>query len=91
METAKQQNKIAHQIMDSGMSFQLEMLLSSLKREVESGYRVCNPNILVGGSLRNSIYHWIKDDKLPKTKKKAYEYLVKKGYYDFLKTILGKE
>jgi len=87
----QQQNKIAHQIMDSGMSFQLEMLLLSLKREVESGYKVCNPGILVGGSLRNSIEHWIKDASLPKTKKKAYDYLVKKGYYDFLKTILGKE
>ena len=87
----QEQNKIAHQIMDSGMSFQLEMLLLSLKREVESGYKVCNPGILVGGSLRNSIAHWIKDASLPKTKKKAYDYLVKKGYYDFLKTILGKE
>ena len=87
----QQQNKIAHQIMDSGMSFQLEMLLLSLKREVESGYKVCNPRILVGGSLRNSIAHWIKDASLPKTKKKAYDYLVKKGYYDFVKTILGKE
>ena len=87
----QEQNKIAHQIMDSGMSFQLEMLLLSLRREVESGYKVCNPGILVGGSLRNSIAHCIKDNALPKTKKKAYDYLVKKGYYDFLKTILGKE
>jgi hypothetical protein len=87
----EQQNKIAHQIMDSGMSFQLEMLLLSLKREVLSGYKVCNSGILVGGSLRNSIAHWIKDPELPKNKKKAYDYLVKKGYYDFLKTILNKE
>ena len=87
----EQQNKIAHQIMNSGMSFQLEMLLFSLKREVLSGYKVCNSGILVGGSLRNSIAHWIKDPELPKNKKKAYDYLVKKGYYDFVKTILGKE
>jgi hypothetical protein len=87
----EQQNKIAHQIMDSGMSFQLEMLLLSLKREVLSGYKTVRSGILIGGSLRNSIAHWIKDPELPKNKKKAYDYLVKKGYYDFVKTILGKE
>lgn len=88
---AKQKDKIANQIMESGMSFQLEMLLLSLKREVESGYKTVRGGILVGGSLRNSIFHWIRDDKLPKNKKRAYEYLVKNGYYDFLKQILGKE
>lgn len=87
----EQQNKIAHQIMNSGMSFQLEMLLLSLKREVLSGYKAVKSGILVGGSLRNSIAHWIKDEKLPKNKKKAYDYLVEKGYYDFLKTILNKQ
>lgn len=87
----KQQSKIAHQIMDSGMSFQLEMLLLSLKREVLSGYKTVRNGILVGGSLRNSIAHWINDPELPKNKKKAYDYLVKKGYYDFLKKILNKE
>ena len=87
----EQQNKIAHQIMDSGMSFQLEMLLLSLKREVLSGYKAVRGGILIGGSLRNSIAHWINDPELPKNKKKAYDYLIKKGYYDFVKTILGKE
>ena len=76
--------KLGNKIMNSGMSFQLEMLLLSLKREVLSGYKVCNPGILVGGSLRNSIAHWIKDLKLPKNKKKAYEYLIKNGYYNGL-------
>ena len=82
--------KLGNKIVESGnedimLSFQLQMLLTSLKREIEKGYKVCNSGILVGGSLRNSIAHWIKDPELPKHKKKAYEYLVEKGYYDFEK------
>jgi len=82
-----QNNKMGNQIMESGLSFQLEMLLLSLKREVLSGYKTVRNGILVGGSLRNSIAHWIRDPELPKSKKKAYEYLVEKGYYNFTKTI----
>ena len=70
--------KLGNKIVESGnedimLSFQLQMLLTSLKREIEKGYKVCNSGILVGGSLRNSIAHWIKDPELPKNKKKAYD------------------
>ena len=74
--------KIAEQVLDSGYTFQQELLLQALKREVVSGFLMTNPRVTVFPSFAKAVLHFLQDKKAPKTKKNLYNYLVKKGVYD---------
>jgi len=57
-------------------NFRFQMCLQTLKAEATStmGIRFYR------GSIVNVLRQWVPD--LPRTKKSAYKYLIKKGYYD---------
>jgi len=74
--------KLADQVLDSGYTFQQELLLQALKREVTTGMLMTNPRVTGFPSFAKAVLHFLKDKKAPKTKKNLYNYLVKKGVYD---------
>jgi hypothetical protein len=74
--------KIADQVLDSGYTFQQELLLQALKREVVSGFLMTNPRVTGFPSFAKAVLHFLQDKKAPKTKKNLYHYLVKQGVYD---------
>ena len=74
--------KIADQVLDSGYTFQQELLLQALKREVVSGFLMTNPRVTGFSSFAKAVLHFLQDKKAPKTKKNLYHYLVKQGVYD---------
>jgi len=74
--------KIADQVLDSGYTFQQELLLQALKREVVSGFLMTNPRVTGFPSFAKAVLYFLQDKKAPKTKKNLYHYLVKQGVYD---------
>ena len=74
--------KIADQVLESGLTFQQEMLLQALKREVTTGMLMTNPRYTGFPSFTKAVLNFLNDKKAPKTKKNLYNYLVKKGTYD---------
>ena len=76
--------KIADQVLESGFTFQQELLLQALKREVVSGMLMTNPRYTGFSSFAKAVLNFLNDKKAPKTKKNLYNYLVKKGVYDKL-------
>ena len=74
--------KIADQVLESGFTFQQELLLQALKREVVSGMLMTNPRYTGFSSFAKAVLNFLNDKKAPKTKKNLYNYLVKKGVYD---------
>jgi len=74
--------KIADTILDSGYTFQQELLFQALKREVVSGFLMTNPRYTGFPSFAKAVLNFLNDKKAPKTKKNLYNYLVKKGIYD---------
>ena len=74
--------KIADQVLESGLTFQQEMLLQALKREVTTGMLMTNPRYTGFPSLAKAVLNFLQDKKAPKTKTNLYNYLVKKGIYD---------
>ena len=74
--------KIADTVLDSGYTFQQELLLQALKREVVSGFLMTNPRVTGFPSFAKAVLHFLQDKKAPKTKKNLYHYLVKQGVYD---------
>jgi hypothetical protein len=76
--------KIADQVLDSGYTFQQELLLQALKREVKTGMLMTNPRYTGFSSFTKAVLNFLNDKKAPKTKNNLYNYLVKKGVYDKL-------
>ena len=74
--------KIADQVLESGFTFQQELLLQALKREVVSNMLMTNPRYTGFPSFTKAVLNFLNDKKAPKTKKNLYNYLVKKGIYD---------
>ena len=76
------QNAIADTMMQSGYTFQQELLLQALEREVKTGMLMTNPRVTGFTSFAKAVLNFIDDKKAPKTCKNLYKYLVANGYYD---------
>jgi len=76
-----QQNAIADTMMQSGYTFQQELLLQALEREVKTGMLMTNPRVTGFTSFAKAVLNFIDDKKAPKTCKNLYAYLVKQGAY----------
>ena len=74
--------KIADTVLESGLTFQQELLLQALKREVTTGMLMTNPRYTGFPSFTKAVLNFLQDKKAPKTKKNLYNYLIKKGIYD---------
>ena len=74
--------KIADTIMETGYTFQQELLLKALESEVQTGMLMTNPRVTGFPSFAKAVLNFINDDKAPKTKKNLYNYLVKNCYYN---------
>ena len=74
--------KIADTIMETGYTFQQELLLKALESEVQTGILMTNPRVTGFPSFAKAVLNFINDDKAPTTKKNLYNYLVKNGYYN---------
>ena len=74
--------KIADTVLESGLTFQQELLLQALKREVTTGMLMTNPRYTGFPSFAKAVFNFLQDKKAPKTKTNLYNYLVKKGIYD---------
>ena len=74
--------KIADTVLDSGYTFQQELLFQALKREVTTGMLMTNPRYTGFPSFAKAVLNFLQDKKAPKTKKNLYNYLVKQGVYD---------
>ena len=61
--------KIADQVLESGFTFQQELLLQALKREVVSGMLMTNPRYTGFSSFAKAVLNFLNDKKAPKTKK----------------------
>ena len=78
-----QQNAIADTMMQSGYTFQQELLLQALEREVKTGMLMTNPRVTGYTSFAKAVIGNFKlGDKTPKTCKNLYKHLVEKGYYE---------
>ena len=75
------QNTIADTKMQSGYTFQQELLLQALEREVKTGMLMTNPRVTGFTSFAKAVLNFIDDKKAPKTCKNLYAYLVKQGAY----------
>tara|TARA_A100000172_G_C2941645_1_gene75859 strand:+ start:100 stop:354 length:255 start_codon:yes stop_codon:yes gene_type:complete len=82
-------NKLADTMTKSGLTFQQVMLLNALRRQAKSGMLMTNPRVTGYTSFAKAVLAFINDKKAPKTCKKLYEYLVKKGYYNNLEMELS--
>ena len=82
MTTIVPGTRIADEVLESGFTFQQELLLQALKREVTTGMLMTNPRYTGFSSFAKAVLNFLNDKKAPKTKKNLYNYLVKKGIYD---------
>ena len=76
-----EQKTIAATEMQSGYTFQQELLLQALEREVKTGMLMTNPRVTGFTSFAKAVLNFIDDKKAPRTKKNLYNYLVANGYY----------
>ena len=76
------QTKIADTIMETGYTFQQELLLQALENQVCTGMLMTNPRVTGFTSFAKAVLNFINDKKAPKTKNNLYKYLVDNGYYD---------
>ena len=74
--------RLAEEKLESGYTFQQELLLQALKREVTTGMLMTNPRVTGFTSFAKAVLNFLNDKKAPKTKKNLYNYLVKQGVYD---------
>jgi len=81
--------KLADTIMESGFSFQQELLLQALERQALTGRLMANPRVTGFTSFAKAVLNFINDKKAPKTCKNLYRYLLDKGYYDKIETRLN--
>ena len=90
MQTNRKANmKLADTIMESGFSFQQELLLQALARQAITGRLRTNPRVTGFTSFAKAVLNFINDKKAPKTCKNLYRYLLDKGYYDKIETRLN--
>ncbi len=82
-------SKIADTVMQSGFSFQEELLLQALERQALTGRLMVNPHVTGFTSFAKAVLNFINDKKAPKTCKNLYKYLLNKGYYDKIETRLN--
>ena len=82
MTTIVPGTRIADEVLESGFTFQQELLLQALKREVTTGMLMTNPRYTGFPSFAKAVLNFLNDKKAPKTKKNLYNYLVKKGIYN---------
>ena len=73
--------KLADTTMESGYSFQQELLLQALERQALTGRLMTNPRVTGFTSFAKAVLNFINDKKAPKTCKNLYNYLNNKGYY----------
>jgi len=74
--------RLVEEKLESGYTFQQELLLQALKREVTTGMLMTNPRVTGFTSFAKAVLNFLNDKKAPRTKKNLYNYLVKKGVYD---------
>ena len=74
--------RLATEKLESGYTFQQELLLQALKREVTTGMLMTNPRVTGFTSFAKAVLNFLNDKKAPRTKKNLYNYLVKKGVYN---------
>jgi hypothetical protein len=73
---------IATTTMESGYTFQQELLLQALESQATTGMLMTNPRVTGFTSFAKAVLNFIDDKKAPKTCKNLYAYLVKQGAYD---------
>jgi len=81
--------KLAETTMESGFSFQQELLLQALERQALTGRLMTNPRVTGYTSFAKAVLNFINDKKAPKTCKNLYRHLLDKGYYDKIETRLN--
>ena len=81
--------KLAETTMESGFSFQEELLLQALERQALTGRLMINPHVTGFTSFAKAVLNFINDKKAPKTCKNLYKYLLNNGYYDKIETRLN--
>ena len=81
--------KLADTTMESGFSFQEELLLQALERQALTGMLMTNPRVTGFTSFAKAVLNFINDKKAPKTCKNLYKYLLNNGYYDKIETRLN--
>jgi len=81
--------KLADTTMESGFSFQQELLLQALERQALTGRLMTNPRVTGFTSFAKAVLNFINDKKAPKTCKNLYKYLLNNGYYDKIETRLN--
>ena len=85
----KENMKLADTTMESGFSFQQELLLQALERQALTGRLMTNPRVTGFSSFAKAVLNFINDKKAPKTCKNLYKYLLNNGYYDKIETRLN--
>ena len=81
--------KLAETTMESGFSFQQELLLQALERQALTGRLMTNPRVTGFSSFAKAVLNFIDDKKAPKTCNRLYKYLLNNGYYDKIETRLN--
>ena len=81
--------KLEETMMESGFSFQQELLLQALERQALTGRLMTNPRVTGFSSFAKAVLNFIDDKKAPKTCKNLYKYLLNNGYYDKIETRLN--
>ena len=70
-------------VFEDGYTLQQNMLLRALKMQAEHNMLMTNPRVTGYTSFAKAVIGVFKlGNKTPKTCKKLYQYLTKKGYYD---------
>ena len=87
--TERENMKLADTTMESGFSFQQELLLQALERQALTGRLMVNPHVTGFSSFAKAVLNFIDDKKAPKTCKNLYKYLLNNGYYDKIETRLN--
>ena len=86
---------IATTTMESGYTFQQELLLQALESQATTGMLMTNPRVTGFTSFAKAVLNFLDDKKAPKTKKNLYAYLVKQGKYEGIwntnRTILERD
>jgi hypothetical protein len=84
-------NMLADTTMESGFTFQQELLLQALERQALTGRLMTNPKVTGFTSFAKAVLNFIDDKKAPKTCNNLYRYLLDKGYYDNIETRLNRK
>ena len=78
-----QQNDLRTYKFSNGFTMQETMLLVALKLQAATGLLMTNPRVTGYSSFAKAVIAKFNlGNNTPKTCKKLYQYLIKKGYYD---------